>query len=45
MDKDSSKWVFTLIVWPEDTNTYINTEYNIQSHRQRKGQLTCKQQI
>ena len=41
-DKDFSKWVFTLIVWPEDTYTNINTEYHVQSHKQRKAQLTCK---
>ena len=31
-------------VWPEDTNTNINTEYHLQSHKQTKAQLTCKQQ-
>ena len=43
--KDFMKWVFTLIVWPEDTNTNINTKYHIQSHKQAKAQLTCKWQI
>ena len=37
-DKDFSKWVFTLTVWPEDTNTNINTEYHVKSHKQTKAQ-------
>ena len=44
-DKDFSKWVLTLIVWFEDTNTNANTEYHVQSHKQTKEQLTCKEQI
>ena len=43
--KNFSKWVFTLILWPEDTNININTEYHAQSHKQTKAQLTCKWQI
>ena len=39
--KDFSKWVFTLIVWPEDTSTHVNTEYHVQSHKQTKAWLTC----
>ena len=44
-NKDFSKWVFALIVWPEDTNININTEYQVQSHKQTKVQLTCKQEV
>ena len=31
--KDFSKWVFILIVWPENTNININTEYHVQLHK------------
>ena len=44
-DKDFSKWVFTIIVWPEDTSSNINRKYHVQSHKQRKAQLTCKRHI
>ena len=44
-DKDFSKQVSTLIVWPEDANTNINREHHVQSHKQTKAQFTCKRQI
>ena len=31
--KDFSKWIFTLIVWQEGTNTNIKAEYHVQSFK------------